>query len=267
MTSDSGSNFGEAFRRRGLGWDSVFSFVFGLFFGAIGDFDLNAVLITSSAIIGGKIELMPGICKLAQLQQGSQRKEIYLRITDLSQDNGAMIEQTASLLVAAFKEHWPNAWPTMEAARQEVQESFADDRINRIAVDDDGAVIGWIGGIEMYDGKVWEIHPLAVAPQAQGHGVGRKLVEDLEVQVSARGGLTLWLGSDDENGMTSLGGVDLYPNPLEHLAKIKNLRRHPYEFYQKMGFVIAGVMPDANGAGKPDIFLAKRVRAKQSGEI
>jgi len=53
--------------------------------------------------------------------------------------------------------------------------------------------------------------------------------------------------------------VDLYPNVLEHLARIGNLRRHPYGFYQKVGFVVVGVMPDANGPGKPDIYLAKRV--------
>ncbi|MEP7336312.1 MAG: GNAT family N-acetyltransferase [Acidobacteriota bacterium] len=186
-----------------------------------------------------------------------------MHITDLPHDNKTVIEQTARLLVEAFKEHWPDAWPTLESARQEVRESLVDDRISRIAIDDNGAVIGWIGAIEMYNGKVWELHPLAVAPRAQGRGVGRKLVEDLVAQVAARNGLTLWLGSDDEDAMTSLGGVDLYPNPLEHLAAIKNLRRHPYEFYQKVGFVIAGVMPDANGAGKPDIFMAKRVRQKQ----
>jgi aminoglycoside 6'-N-acetyltransferase I len=27
---------------------------------------------------------------------------------------------------------------------------------------------------------------------------------------------------------------------------------HPYEFYMKIGFSIVGVMPDANGVGKPD---------------
>jgi len=27
-----------------------------------------------------------------------------------------------------------------------------------------------------------------------------------------------------------------------------------------MGFVIVGVLPDANGFGKPDIFMAKRVQ-------
>lgn len=185
-----------------------------------------------------------------------------MQIINFPNDNQQLIEQAAEILVEAFKDHWPEAWPTLEDAREEVLASFAKDRISRIAVDDDGAALGWIGGIEMYDGNVWELHPLAVSPRAQGRGIGRALVEDLEVQIANRGGLTIWLGSDDEAGMTSLGGVDLYPNPLEHLASIKNLRRHPYEFYQKMGFVIAGVLPDANGFGKPDIFLAKRVARK-----
>lgn len=30
-------------------------------------------------------------------------------------------------------------------------------------------------------------------------------------------------------------------------------------FHVRLGFVVAGVLPDANGRGKPDIFLAKRV--------
>ena len=59
--------------------------------------------------------------------------------------------------------------------------------------------------------------------------------------------------------MTTLAGVDLYRNVFEHITNIKNLRGHPYEFYQKLGFVIVGVMPDANGLGKPDIYMAKRV--------
>ncbi len=182
-----------------------------------------------------------------------------MRIIDFPSDDQQLIEQTARLLVETFREHWPDAWPTIESALEEVLASFAEDRISRIAIDDDGSVLGWIGGIKMYEGKVWELHPLAVSPRAQGRGIGRALIEDLENEVAARGGLTLWLGSDDEDAMTSIGGIDLYPNPLEHLAKIKNLRGHPFEFYQKMGFVIAGVVPDANGFGKPDIYLAKRV--------
>ncbi len=182
-----------------------------------------------------------------------------MRIIDLKPDHEKLIHQIAALLVEVFKEHWPDAWPDLNAALNEVRESFAQDRISRVAIDDAQNVLGWIGGIRQYDGQVWELHPLVVSPSAQGAGVGRALVADLEACVKERGGLTLWVGSDDEDNQTSLSGVDVYPKVFEHVAKIKNLRNHPYEFYQKLGFVIVGVMPDANGFGKPDIYMAKRI--------
>ena len=43
-------------------------------------------------------------------------------------------------------------------------------------------------------------------------------------------GLTLWLGSDDETGKTSLAGKDFYPNVLERLRQIRNLNDHPFRF-------------------------------------
>ncbi|HQY94322.1 MAG: hypothetical protein WAU00_01310 [Caldilinea sp.] len=58
--------------------------------------------------------------------------------------------------------------------------------------------------------------------------------------------------------------VDLYPNLWEHIANIGNRRGHPYTFYQKCGFAIVGVVPDANGLGKPDILMAKRVNPSSS---
>jgi aminoglycoside 6'-N-acetyltransferase I len=184
-----------------------------------------------------------------------------MKIIDLTPDNEQAIEETAALLVESFKVHYPEAWPNLDTALEEVRASFAEDRISRIAIDEQGHVLGWIGGISMYDGNVWELHPLGVKPEYQGQGVGRALVIDFEEQVRQRGGLTIYLGSDDEDNQTSLSGVNLYePNVLEHLANIKNPGRHPYEFYQKLGFVIVGVLPDANGPGRPDIFMAKRVR-------
>jgi hypothetical protein len=91
---------------------------------------------------------------------------------------------------------------------------------------DTGAVLGWVGGLRGYGGNVWELHPLVVRPDRQRQGIGRALVADLEAQVRARGGLTLWLGSDDEDDMTSLSGVDLYDDLPGQLARIRNLKGH-----------------------------------------
>jgi aminoglycoside 6'-N-acetyltransferase I len=182
-----------------------------------------------------------------------------MQIVDLKPDHEKLIRQIAAMLVEAFQEHWPNAWPDINAALKEVHESFAPDRITRVALDEEGKVLGWISGQPHSNGNVWELHPLVVNPAAQGPGVGRALVADFEQRVKERRGLTLWVGTDDEDRQTSLSGVDLYPEVFAHLARIKNLRRHPYEFYQKLGFVIVGVMPDANGHGKPDISMAKRI--------
>lgn len=180
-------------------------------------------------------------------------------ITDLLLDDEEKILQAAMLLVEGFKIHWPDAWPDLKSALDEVQELFGEDKISRVALDNDGMVLGWIGAIPEYDGHAWQLHPLVVQPQHQGLGIGRSLVEDLEDQVRQRGGTTIYLGTDDEDGMTSLANVDLYPDVFHHIDRIKNLKRHPYQFYQKLDFIIVGVIPDANGPGKPDILMAKRV--------
>ncbi|HEX9988083.1 MAG TPA: GNAT family N-acetyltransferase [Chloroflexia bacterium] len=189
-----------------------------------------------------------------------------MRIVDLDPGDEQAIQQVAASLVEAFKEHWPDAWPDMESALETVRESFGPERISRVAVDEDGEVLGWIGGISEYDGNVWELHPLVVSPKHQQKGIGRALVADLEDQVRARGGLTISLGTDDDDNQTTLSGVDLYSNVWEHIANVRNLNRHPYEFYQKLGYVIVGVMPDANGPGKPDIIMAKRVARQAIAE-
>jgi aminoglycoside 6'-N-acetyltransferase I len=182
-----------------------------------------------------------------------------MEIRTLSTDNDYLIQQAAQLLVDAFREHWPDAWPTVEEGLKEVGEMLETGRICRVAVDEEGNLLGIIGGIPGYDGHVWELHPLAVQPSLQGQGIGRALVEDLEAQVRSKGGLTITLGTDDEDGMTTLANTDLYENLWEKIRDVQNLKGHPFEFYQKMGYVISGVVPDANGPGKPDILMAKRV--------
>lgn len=181
-------------------------------------------------------------------------------IVDLEPSQSERIEAVAAMLVAQFQDHHPAAWPTLADAREEVQEAFAPGRVRRVAVSADGAVLGFIGAIPTYHGRLWELHPLVVAAAAQGRGVGSALVRDLERLGREQGVLAITLGTDDEDNQTSLGGVDLYPNVLAHLQSIRNLNRHPYEFYQKLGYAIIGAIPDANGFGRPDILMAKRLR-------
>lgn len=188
-----------------------------------------------------------------------------LRIVDLTGEDEAAVRQAAALLVEGFRESAPEAWPTLGSALEEVRDSLGPDRISRVALGEDGTVLGWIAGQCHYDGHVWELHPLVVHPRYRRRGIGRALVADLEARVAERGAITLWLGTDDEDGRTSLFGVDLYPDPLAHLARLRNLRGHPFEFYQKLGFAVAGVVPDANGPGKPDILMAKRLGAGPRG--
>jgi aminoglycoside 6'-N-acetyltransferase I len=182
-----------------------------------------------------------------------------VHIIDLNRADEAQLRQAAQLLVDGFREHWPDAWPDIESALETVHEVLGADKICRAAVDGNGLILGWIGGLPEYDGHVWELHPMVVRNDHQKRGIGRVLVADLEEQVRQCGGLTIRLGSDDEDNMTSLSGVDLYDNLPHKIATIRNLRGHPYEFYQKCGFTIIGVMPDANGCGKPDIIMGKRV--------
>ncbi|MDF2804919.1 MAG: Aminoglycoside N(6)-acetyltransferase [Anaerocolumna sp.] len=178
-----------------------------------------------------------------------------MQIIDLNIENESMLNQTATILYEAF----PHSWTNMQEALEEVHECSSNDRISRVTVDDEMNVLGWIGGRSMYSGNVWELHPLVVESRFRGKGIGSALVKDFEEQVRIKGGITVWLGADDENGSTTLSGIDVYPDVLKHIAGIRNIKQHPYEFYQKLGYTIVGILPDANGFGKPDIYLAKRV--------
>ena len=182
-----------------------------------------------------------------------------MQIVDLRQNDQLAIERVAQLLFEGFREQFPNAWPDIESALVEVQECSGPDRVSRIAIGKDRTIVGWIAAAPEYYGHTWQLHPLVVDPEQRGLGIGRALVQNLERELCRRGAVTLFLGTDDENSMTTLGDRDLYPDVLDQLASIKNLGDHPFEFYQKLDFTIVGVIPDANGLGKPDILMAKRL--------
>ncbi|MDQ3697442.1 MAG: GNAT family N-acetyltransferase [Gemmatimonadota bacterium] len=182
-----------------------------------------------------------------------------MKIVDLAGQPERIREQAATLLVEHFDE--PRGWPTLALAREEVTRvvgvGFA------CAMLDGDVLLGWVGGLPEYQGRVWELHPLVVRREHRRNGIGRALVAAFESEAGSRGALTVTLGTDDDSGMTSLAGVDLYGDVPRHIAEISDLGRgHPFLFYRKLGFVITGVMPDANGRGLPDIYMSKPISQK-----
>lgn len=159
-------------------------------------------------------------------------------------------EQAARLLSAVF----PHSYA--DSAKEEISLCVQEDRV-AIAMVSEGQLRGFVGAIPQYGVTGWELHPLVVSEDCRSQGIGTALCEALERCLSERGCITIYLGSDDENGSTSLSNTNLFENTFEKIAGIQNLNRHPFEFYQKIGYKIVGVTPDANGIGKPDIWLAK----------
>lgn len=162
------------------------------------------------------------------------------------------------MLVRAFA-HAPAGWQTLDDAAAQVDSFFEDGEREALAALDGARLVGWVGLVRGYS-HAFELHPLAVDPDWQRGGVGAALVRALEDLARAQGALALWLGADDDFGGTSLFGADPFPDLLGALAKIEAIgERHPLGFYLRQGFVLAGVLPDANGRGKPDILMAKRL--------
>lgn len=190
-----------------------------------------------------------------------------MEIREVALDAGVK-EPLAQLLACCFPCY-------RDEGATEAEKLLAGDRL-ALAAFESGEMLGFVGAIPQYNpsvkaGKVWatgwELHPLAVFPAYRGKGVGAALVARLEKILAGRGASLLYLGCDDERGQTSLSNTNLYADTFEKILDIRNLKRHPYSFYEKQGYRIVGVLPDANGPGKPDIWMAKAIGMKEESQI
>ena len=176
-----------------------------------------------------------------------------MEIKEFPRNDQALLRQAQQLLQECF----PQAY-SGDLAVQQMALCLEEERLAFMA-EEDGSLLGFVGAMPQYGVTAWELHPLAVTEARRGEGIGAALVARLEKECAARGCLTLYLGTDDEFFQTSLSQGDLFEDTFQKIRNIQNLGHHPYEFYQKQGFQIVGVLPDANGPGKPDIWMAKRV--------
>ena len=61
-----------------------------------------------------------------------------MRIVNFPADDADVIHQAATLLVEGFKVHWPNGWPDMDAALEEVHEALEPGKDLPVALDEQG---------------------------------------------------------------------------------------------------------------------------------
>jgi aminoglycoside 6'-N-acetyltransferase I len=167
------------------------------------------------------------------------------------------ILEVCELLVRSFRDLSPTWVPTVEAARAKVVGALEPGMLSRVLLID-GRVVGWVGARHDY-GSVWELHPLVVDEGMRGRGYGRALGNDVERLAARNGALTMLLGTSDEVGRTTLTGQDLFLDVITALRDLKPTGAHPLGFWQRVGYTVVGVIPDAEGPGKPTILLAKRI--------
>jgi aminoglycoside 6'-N-acetyltransferase I len=172
--------------------------------------------------------------------------------------NENYVTQAAIILHQVFLKLDIHTWPTIASAIKEVNECIENRNIC-IGILIDNKMVGWIGLRPMYE-KTWELHPLVVSNEYQNKGVGKILMNEIEKMAKGKGLIGIVLGTDDENDKTSLSKVDINnKNICSEIANIKNLNHHPFEFYQKCGYFIIGIIPNANGKNKPDIWMWKNI--------
>lgn len=182
---------------------------------------------------------------------------INMELVDLAAQQPAVRDQAAQLLHDSFNH--PTGWPSLAAAREEVAQVLRTGFARALL--EEQTLLGWVGGLPEYGGRVWELHPLVVRETSRRRGLGRTLVAAFEAEAASRGAFTVTLGTDDDSGITSLVDADLYADIAGHISGLRDLGHdHPFLFYRKLGFVVTGVMPDANGPGRPDIYMSKAVR-------
>lgn len=180
-----------------------------------------------------------------------------MEIVDMKTLGEEQLKQAGLILTTEL----PLGWENLDAAMEEINDRlFKEEGNTFLAAVEKGAVLGFVGILPIYRGKCFELHPLAVRGDRQRRGIGAALVTAIEKEAAKQGGFTLWLGADDERtpGETSFADVDLYEDLPRKIAEFKP-GGHQAAFYLKMGFTVVGVMPDANGRGKPDIFMAKKL--------
>lgn len=172
------------------------------------------------------------------------------------------LDEAAGVLYRAAS-RFSSLLPTPEAALGELLDiTRTPDAMVFVALNLAGEVCGVAGAAPHRSSALLRLYPLVVDPPFQRRGVGRALLGALESGAEARGMTTLLIALEDEAGLTSLSGRSLFPDPLAPMTRFVPPASHPSAFLKRMGFALTGVLPEAAGPGRPEIWFAKSLASR-----
>lgn len=167
------------------------------------------------------------------------------------------LDEAAYVLYRAAS-RYSSAFPTPDAALGELLDvARTTDAVTFVALNLAGEVCGLASAAPYRSSSVLRVHPLVVDPPFQRRGVGRTLLKTVEDAARELGFSTLILALEDEAGQTSLSGKSLFPDPLAPMTRFVPPAAHPSTFLKRMGFGLTGVLPEAAGPGRPELWFAK----------
>jgi aminoglycoside 6'-N-acetyltransferase I len=174
------------------------------------------------------------------------------------------LNEAASVLYRAAS-RFTSAFPAPEAALGELIElTRHPGSLMFVALNLGGEVCGLAAASPRAASSVLVIRALTVDPPFQRRGVGRALLRRLETAALRSGFTTMTIALEDEAGLTSLAGRSLFPDPLAPMTRFIPPAAHPSAFLKRLGFALSGVIPEAAGPGRPELWFAKPLISPES---
>lgn len=175
-----------------------------------------------------------------------------VKIEVFTKQNKQYISDATNLLFENFYHE------SKAVGKKEIINCLGDGKIVLAAVIDEH-LVGFIGAIPLYANTGWELYPLLVSKAYHFQGIATLLIEKLEKEVANRGGHTLFLGIESVDAIDVFNNAVLEEADVFKKESIKDLSKHPYEFYKKLGYTVISLDPEASILGKNRLWLAKRL--------
>jgi predicted GNAT family N-acyltransferase len=136
-----------------------------------------------------------------------------------------------------FEAYYALRWSVLRAPWNQApgseKDEFEGNAIHLAAWNESGKIVG-VGRLHRMAGRQGQIRYMAVEPRVQGRGIGKALLQELEVRAAQEGMIEIYLNAREESlqfytesGYELLGPAHLLFGAIPHFRMRKRLGGHP----------------------------------------